>query len=81
MVVLTAVGWSSRRWRWKKPEWYMPVLGISGDADPMAARRQFFAMTVMNYHRMGYGSGVISESSMREEGFAAMFSDRMMRDR
>ena len=64
----------------ENPEIYAPVIGFDRDATPEAIRRNLFANMWMNYSRLGYEMGILTEQMLREEIFPAMFGGEPGRD-
>jgi Family of unknown function (DUF6082) len=61
------------------PATYGPVMGRHRIASAEDVRRGLFATMLMNYARMGYQLGIITETALREEHFKLAFGNEPVR--
>lgn len=62
-----------------QPEIYGPVIGVSKEMTADEARQSLFAAMWVDYSRMGYELGILTEPMLRREIFPAMFKSEIGR--
>jgi hypothetical protein len=62
------------------PKIYAPVIGLPPSSDEDEIRQFYFTTLWMNYSRLGYEAGVITESHLRKEIFPSAFGSAPVRN-